>query len=63
MARRYVAAEPYAWPYDGVLRSENTALIVIDMQASIGPIVAPQFRSAIAPCMAHAHSMHVQGTE
>jgi nicotinamidase-related amidase len=28
----YVAANPYAWPYDGDLRPENTALIVIDMQ-------------------------------
>ena len=25
-------AEPYAWPYDGDLRPDNTALIVIDMQ-------------------------------
>jgi nicotinamidase-related amidase len=25
-------AEPYAWPYDGDLRPENTALVVIDMQ-------------------------------
>ena len=29
---RYVAAEPYRWPYDGSLRPDNTALIVIDMQ-------------------------------
>ena len=28
----YVAAAPYPWPYDGNLRSDNTALIVIDMQ-------------------------------
>ena len=27
-----VAAQPYAWPYNGDLRPENTALIVIDMQ-------------------------------
>jgi nicotinamidase-related amidase len=25
-------ADPYAWPFDGDLRPENTALIVIDMQ-------------------------------
>jgi nicotinamidase-related amidase len=25
-------AQPYAWPYDGDLRPENTALVVIDMQ-------------------------------
>ncbi|HEX4404580.1 MAG TPA: isochorismatase family cysteine hydrolase [Polyangia bacterium] len=29
---RYVSAEPYAWPWNGDLRPENTALIVIDMQ-------------------------------
>jgi nicotinamidase-related amidase len=28
----YVAADPYPWPYDGALNSQNTALIVIDMQ-------------------------------
>jgi nicotinamidase-related amidase len=28
----HVAAVPYAWPFDGDLRRENTALIVIDMQ-------------------------------
>lgn len=27
-----IAAEPYNWPYNGDLRPENTALIVIDMQ-------------------------------
>src|SRR3974377_1415572 len=31
-AKRYVAAEPYPWPYNGDLRPQNTALIVIDMQ-------------------------------
>ena len=30
--RRYVKADPYAWPYDGDLHARNTALIVIDMQ-------------------------------
>jgi biuret amidohydrolase len=29
---RHVEAEPYAWPYNGALRPDNTALIVIDMQ-------------------------------
>lgn len=28
----FVNADPYAWPYDGDLRPDNTALIVIDMQ-------------------------------
>jgi biuret amidohydrolase len=31
-AGRFVAAEPYPWPYNGDLRPANTALIVIDMQ-------------------------------
>jgi len=31
-AGRYVSADPYPWPYNGDLRAENTALIVIDMQ-------------------------------
>ncbi|QZO02213.1 cysteine hydrolase [Chenggangzhangella methanolivorans] len=30
--QRFVEAEPYKWPYNGDLRPENTALIVIDMQ-------------------------------
>ena len=29
---RYVAAEPYRWPWNGDLRPDNTALIIIDMQ-------------------------------
>jgi nicotinamidase-related amidase len=32
MAERYIAADPYPWPYNGDLRPENTTLIVIDMQ-------------------------------
>jgi nicotinamidase-related amidase len=32
MNERYVAAEPYRWPYNGALRPDNTALVVIDMQ-------------------------------
>jgi nicotinamidase-related amidase len=31
-AARFVKADPYPWPYDGDLRPENTALVVIDMQ-------------------------------
>jgi len=31
-APRFVAANPYAWPYNGDLRAGNTALVVIDMQ-------------------------------
>jgi nicotinamidase-related amidase len=29
---RFVAADPYRWPYDGELAPANTALVVIDMQ-------------------------------
>ena len=28
----FVAADPYPWPYDGDLRPDNTALVIIDMQ-------------------------------
>jgi nicotinamidase-related amidase len=28
-----VPADPYVWPFDGDIRPENTALIIIDMQA------------------------------
>jgi len=28
----FIPADPYPWPYDGDLRADNTALIVIDMQ-------------------------------
>lgn len=35
---RYLASTPYAWPYDGDLRPDNTALIIIDMQTDFcGP--------------------------
>ena len=35
---RHVAADPYPWPYNGDLRPENTAVIVIDMQTDFcGP--------------------------
>jgi biuret amidohydrolase len=32
MQPRFVAADPYRWPWNGDLRRENTALVVIDMQ-------------------------------
>lgn len=35
---RYVSADPYPWPYNGSLRPDNTALVVIDMQTDFcGP--------------------------
>lgn len=38
MKERYVAADPYRWPFDGNLRPDNTALVVIDMQVDFcGP--------------------------
>ncbi len=34
----FIAADPYPWPYDGALRADNTALLVIDMQTDFcGP--------------------------
>src|ERR1700709_713289 len=32
MPERFITSEPYAWPYNGDLRPENTALVIIDMQ-------------------------------
>jgi biuret amidohydrolase len=32
MVERYIRADPYPFPYNGDLRPDNTALIVIDMQ-------------------------------
>jgi nicotinamidase-related amidase len=36
--KRHVQADPYPWPYNGDLRPENTAVLVIDMQTDFcGP--------------------------
>jgi nicotinamidase-related amidase len=32
MPSRFIASQPYQWPYNGDLRPQNTALVVIDMQ-------------------------------
>ncbi len=32
MSAQQVPGDPYPWPYDGGLRADNTALLVIDMQ-------------------------------
>ncbi len=32
MSEHFISADPYPWPYNGDLRPDNTALIVIDMQ-------------------------------
>ncbi|MBZ9763955.1 cysteine hydrolase [Mesorhizobium sp. CA8] len=38
ITRCYIDADPYPWPYNGELRPDNTALIVIDMQTDFcGP--------------------------
>jgi nicotinamidase-related amidase len=38
MSETYVKANPYPWPYNGDLRPDNTALIIIDMQTDFcGP--------------------------
>src|SRR2546429_3352126 len=38
MPERYVKSEPYAWPWNGDLRPQNTALVIIDMQTDFcGP--------------------------
>ncbi|HEX5000548.1 MAG TPA: isochorismatase family cysteine hydrolase [Terriglobia bacterium] len=38
MSERYVESTPYPWPYNGDLRAENTAILVIDMQTDFcGP--------------------------
>jgi len=38
LAEHTVASDPYAWPWNGDLRPENTGLIVIDMQTDFcGP--------------------------
>jgi len=33
MTSRFIRAEPYPWPFDGDLLPQNTAMVVIDMQA------------------------------
>src|SRR5262245_3284757 len=30
--KRFVNSDPYPWPYNGELRPDNTALLIIDMQ-------------------------------
>lgn len=38
MPEKFVPADPYRWPYNGNLRSMNTAVVIIDMQTDFcGP--------------------------
>ena len=36
MTATYLSSTPYPWPFDGDLRPDNTALIIIDMQTACG---------------------------
>src|SRR5580693_8992236 len=36
---KYVHADPYAWPYNGDLRPQNTVFLVIDMQSDFCGLV------------------------
>ena len=38
IVQNHIDADPYPWPYNGDLRPDNTALIIIDMQTDFcGP--------------------------
>ena len=39
--QRYIAADPYRWPYDGNMTPQNTALVVIDMQVDFCGVMLP----------------------
>src|SRR6516225_9551793 len=41
MPERYVQSDPYPWPFNGDLRPNNTALIIIDMQTDFCGIGDP----------------------
>ena len=70
MAKTIVGSEPYAWPYDGDLRPQNTALIIIDMQTDfcgkggyvdlMGYDIAPS-RACIEPISAVLRVMRNKG--
>jgi len=70
MRERFVPADPYPWPFDGDLRPQNTALIVIDMQTDfcgIGGYVDKMgydlslTRAPIAPIRATLAAMRAGG--
>ena len=65
-----IASQPYAWPWNGDLRPDNTALIVIDMQTDFcgpgGYVDAMGYdlsltRAPIAPIKAVLAAMRVRG--
>jgi nicotinamidase-related amidase len=70
MQRTIKGSEPYAWPFDGDLRPENTALVIIDMQTDfcgpggyvqlMGYDIAP-LRAPIEPIKAVLKRMRERG--
>src|ERR1700712_3417921 len=70
MPERFIKSEPYAWPFDGDLRPENTALVIIDMQTDfcgaggyvqlMGYDIAP-LRAPIEPISAVLRRMRERG--
>ena len=44
MTATYLSSTPYPWPFDGDLRPDNTALIIIDMQTAID-LIADAYKS------------------
>jgi nicotinamidase-related amidase len=68
--RRFIQAEPYAWPYDGALSPANTALVIIDMQidfCGVGGYVDKMgydislTRAPVEPLQKVLHLMRQQG--